>query len=95
MKAEHMAAKRKKKASVSPWLIATLAVGILAIAAVALLSDDRLSIPSAEGSGPPPGVSAGQGKGQHYDHDRDQIDQSSRDQLRDILRSAGDSENGS
>ena len=88
-----MAAKRKQKSSLSPWMLATAAVGILVVAAVALLSDRRLSIPP-ESQGVP---AVDLGRDMDEDHDRDQIDQASRDELRDILRAAGasDSEDGS
>ena len=75
-----MAAKRKKKATIAPWVITAFAVLITAVAVVSLLSDGRLAVATGDGAGDIKAVDLNQ------DHDRDQIDQKSRDELRDILR---------
>ena len=86
-----MAAKRKKKSGLSPWIVAGVAVLITAIAVISLLSDQRLSVSSSSRENP---VEANEDipVDRPYDHDRDQIDQKSRDKLRDILRAEADSQ---
>jgi hypothetical protein len=75
-----VAAKRKKKATIAPWVITAFAVLITAVAVVSLLSDGRLAVATGDGARDIKAVDLNQ------DHDRDQIDQKSRDELRDILR---------
>jgi len=80
-----VAAKRKKKATIAPWVITAFAVLITAVAVVSLLSDRRLAVATGDGARDIQAVDLNQ------DHDRDQIDQKSRDELRDILRGEGGS----
>jgi hypothetical protein len=88
-KADPVAAKRDQKSGLSTWIIVTFALTIAALAAVALISDERLHSRPNAGFDDPGAPEADE------DHDRDQIDQASRDQLRKILRDSGsDSEIG-
>ena|GEM_PF-3074018 len=85
-----MAAKRKKKATIAPWVITAFAVLITVVAVVSLLSDRRLAVAAGDGARDIQAVDLDhdldQDHDQNHDHDRDQIDQKSRDELRDILR---------
>lgn len=78
-----MAAKRKQKSSLKPWIAVALGLAMAGMAAIALLSDPRLSPRSPASSEDGAALEAAE------DHDRGQIDQASRDQLREILRAAG------
>ncbi|MCP5040972.1 MAG: hypothetical protein GY944_08065 [bacterium] len=83
-----MAAKKKKRnesPAIAPWLAVVLGLAIAAFAAFALLSDGRIGSNS-----PIPDVS--DTSQADVQHDRDQIDQASRDQLRDILRAEDNGE---
>jgi Ni/Co efflux regulator RcnB len=85
-----LAAKRKKKATIAPWVITAFAVLITVVAVVSLLSDRRLAVAAGDGARDIQAVDLDhdldQDHDQNHDHDRDQIDQKSRDELRDILR---------
>ena len=78
-----MATKRKQEPGLKTWIIVTFALTIGSLAAVALLSDERLN------TRPNAGVENVAAPEASKDHDRDQIDQASRDQLREILRKSG------
>jgi hypothetical protein len=78
-----VAAKRKQKSPLKPWIAVALGLAIAGLAAIALVSDQRLSLRSPARSQDGAALEAAE------DHDRDQIDQASRDQLREILRAAG------
>lgn len=78
-----MAAKKKRKhrSSLAPWLTVLFGLAVAAFAAFVLLSRDE------------PGATASfadltDTPEAETNHDRDQIDQASRDQLRKILRAA-------
>jgi hypothetical protein len=85
-----VAAKRDQNSGTKTWIIVAFALSIAAVAAVALLSDARLQ------SRPQVGIEITPRQDSERDHDRDQIDAASRDQLREILRKSDDSnsENG-
>jgi hypothetical protein len=78
-----VATKRKQEPRLKTWIIVTFALTIGSLAAVALLSDERLN------TRPNAGVEDVTAPQSMKDHDRDQIDQASRDQLREILRKSG------
>jgi hypothetical protein len=77
-----VAAKRKRKSKIAPWVITAVAVLIAVVAVVSLLSDRRLAVATGDGMRDIQAVDLDHDR----DHDRDQIDQKSRDELRDILR---------
>ena len=82
-KADPVATKRKQEPGLDTWIIVTFALTIGALAAVALLSDERLNTrrnAEIEDVAAPEALK---------NHDRGQIDKSSRDQLREILRKSG------
>lgn len=87
-----MAAKRKRKRTrtrkspVRTWVALVVGLVIAAVAAIAVLSDGRLLTRSS------PIGEFGEAPEAEKQHDRDQIDQASRDQLREILRAADDAE---
>lgn len=98
-RADPVAAKRKRKRKTpvaKPWLAIALGVAIAAGAFAALLSGRPLGQPTATR---PAGVSApvvpfesDRDYNLDRDHDRDQIDQASRDRLRAILRAESQEE---
>ncbi len=87
-----MAAKRTKKSPSKRHPLIAVALGLLiaALAALALLSDGQFLGRSPAGSKPsdlPQTEVVHEG-----DHDRDQIDEASRDQLRELLRAESSGE---
>lgn len=90
-KAGPVAAKRKKKTSFKSWFVVAVAVAILVVAAISLLSDRRLSIPSADSDAATTSRNVVP-VDQPYNHDREQIDQESREELRKLLRDDGSAE---
>lgn len=78
-----MAATRTQEPGLKTWIIVTLSLAIASIAAVAVLSDERLQ------SRPNSAIENTALPESDRDHDRDQIDAASRDQLREILRRSG------
>ena len=78
-----MAATRTQEPGLKTWIIVTFSLAIASIAAVALLSDERLQ------SRPNPEIENTALPESDSDHDRDQIDAASRAQLREILRRSG------
>jgi len=78
-----VAAKRDRDTGLKTWIIVAFALAIAAIAAVSLLSDERLH------TRPNAGIRDVAAPEAVKHHDRDQIDQASRDQLREILRKSG------
>lgn len=82
-----MAAKKKRKDSSPfvPWLTVLFGLAVAVFAAFVLLSRDE------PGAAPPFADLTGTPEAE-TNHDRDQIDQASRDQLRKILRAADQGE---